>query len=539
MSYYFSSSGKPAATAYKELTTNPPPVITVDVETLSKTEREPVGLSIATSPHESFYFPLYPEPDPKLPWFLLQRPDILKVYHNCIFDLNVLGIPAIQFGEIDRENIADTIIMARLAGEVTAALVDLQWKVGRGDIWTANDMLKGNKTMLDYGEEALARKCCIDSEVTFALYEYYLDKTDMEYHNEELKVIPILIDMSNRGIKIDHEVRSRLQVKLTAEVEHLRTLCDGEGFNPASPQQVGYILAKRGNFLPFTRSKKGRGKSLATGEAIIELLDDPIAGIVLQFRHSSKLLNTYIAPIANDERIYTEFNLDAITGRVSSSNRPLQNIPPGEVRNMFLPDSGIFTDSDYSQIELRLLAYLSGDSKMKEIYDNDEDLHQFVADFMQIVRRLSKNVQFAMVYGATAGTIRETAKIRDLKRCHALKDMWFKLFPEAEYYIKSIQRDGLRDGYITTMFGRKIPLPVGYESDEACERKAINYTIQGSAAEIMKRAIVKAQHLPLVLTVHDELLTEGDTREELNGLGLESISECYTPFKSKLLTRWE
>jgi len=532
---YYHGQGK-LEDDYLKLCNSPPQFIGVDTETIGKEDRTPIGVSIATAPDTSFYFPLYPDIDPKLPWHILQDPKITKVYQNAIFDLNVLGIPSNELGPIDRDNITDTYIIAQLIGRRDKSLFDLQWEVGREDITKAADMLRGGKSMLDYPTEVVAKKCCIDAEVTLQWYLHHEDKVDKQYLARELKIIPILIDMSNRGILIDHSVRSRVEARLTKQVNYLRAIADGEGFNPGSPQQVGYILATRGVFLPWTKKKK----QFATDASVLELVDDPLAGLVLDYRHDSTLLNRYIKPIANDERFYTEFNLDAVTGRISSSKRNIQNLPPGEVRSMLLPDSGIFTDIDYSQIELRILAYLSGDRKMLEIFaDREGDIHQFVANFMRIIRKTAKNVHFGLIYGATPTCLRETAKIKDLRRCAQLIDMWFDLFKDAGYFIRETQREGLRDGYIDTLGGRRIPIPIGYENDEACMRKAINYKIQGSAAEIMKDTLIVCQHLPQAITVHDEDVFDGDVMREVVQLDLEHISPLETPITIKLLERWE
>jgi len=536
--YYFGQQDE--AEAYRQLVEWNRPVA-VDVETTSKEDKTPIGLSIAPTPWESFYFPMHSdEIDPMLPWGpVIQNPLMRKVYHNAMFDLYVMCFTEVELGDMDMSNIADTAIMLRLMPYSDVALESAQAFVGRSDIISATDLLKEKKSMLEWPEYFMARKCAIDSEVTIALYDKYLERTNMEYHDEEMKVVPVLIRMSNKGIAIDEAQRAAMEEQLTIEVNRVFKECELEGFNPGSPQQVGYILSKRGNILPKRRRRGEHGYkfTLTTDEAALELLDDPMARVILDYRHNAKILGTYIRPLKGEDRVYTEFHLEARTSRVSSRNRNLQNIPQGPLRNMMLPDSGLFTDIDYSQVELRILAYLSGDKAMQRIFDEDGDIHQFVADFMGIIRKTAKNVQFGMVYGATATTLRETAHIKDLKVCNKLIDKWFSMFPEAERYIKTVQARGLRDGFITTMFGRRIS--IAFENEDAMKRKSINYTIQGSAAEIMKRAIVMTAHLPQVLTIHDELLFDGDVTEELKLLDLVNLSPCYTPYTLKVMKCWE
>jgi len=523
---------------YEQLVSSPPSEISLDVETISLVERQPIGFAIATAPDEAWYFTTYPEMDKEveLIWPLLNNPDVTKVFFNAPFDINEFAI----LHEIDRSNIADVAVMAHLLNRGFIKLSMLAPEIGR-ETENVKDMLGPRQNMLDLPHKRVADKCINDATVTLGLYQHYKPRVDWSYFKTEMEVVPILIDMSNKGMRVDQELRGRLEAKFSKEVDYYKTLCDGEGFSPSSNQQVGYILAKRGNFLPFTKGKNGRrhGKNLSVSASVLELIDDPIAAIVINFRKANTLLNRYIKPLAGEDRIFTEYNLDAITGRISSANRNLQNIPPGEVRNMFLPDGDHFTNADYSQEELRILAHLSEDREMMRAYENHEDIHQLTADMMRIPRKIAKNTGFAMIYGATAQTIRSTAKIRDIRMCYNLLDKWFKAFRGAAEWIKGTQNAGLRNGYIETMFGRRIELPVGYENDEAIKRKAVNYTIQGTGAEIMKRALIKCKKLPLVVTVHDSMLFEGDVRIELSQLGLDSISPVCTPLDVKLLEKWE
>jgi DNA polymerase-1 len=521
----------------ERLVYSPPPVIAVDVETVSLKERMPLGFAIATSPDEAFYFNVYPEPEPEVALVipLLKNPNIKKVFHNALFDLRAL--PLIDgLEEIDRSNIADTNIMALLQGILDRKLHQLAPYVGKFAT-PADEILKPGQTMMDIPNEKRAEKCCNDAQVTLALYHYFLPKTDPEYFKVEMEVIPILIDMSLRGLKVNQRDRAELEAKLEAEVSYYRKLCEEEGFNPASNQQVGYILAKRGNFLPFTRSRK----NLKVDEEQLEFLDDPLAQVVLMFRKANKLLTTYIRPLAGEDRIYTEYNLDAIVGRISSSNRNLQNIPPGEPRNIFMPDSGTFTTGDFSQEHLRIMMYKSGDRLMQRVYLEGEmggDIHEFTARELGIPRKLAKTINYAIAYGATPKTISAQAKIKDLQRCAYFLDKWFQLFRDAAEWIKGVQEEGWRTGWAEpTLFGRRIKLPD--ESEDSVKRKAVNYPILGSDGEIMKRALIicKKYNLPLAVTVHDSITCDGDIEFPVEEL--ENIAPVHIPFEVKKTLRWE
>ena len=354
-----------------------------------------------------------------------------------------------------------------------------------------------------------------------------------------MELIPILLRMSLRGLLIDHEVRERLESKYEQEVEELKAMC--EGFNPGSPPQVGFILGKRGNMLPLKRRRNKEGKwetKISTEAEALEKLDDPLAAVVLRYRTVSKALSTYIRPYEGKERAYTRWHLEAATGRPSSTRRNLQNMRI-DLREMIIPDNGVFTNWDASQIELRCLAYISQDEEMLHIYETGGDIHQTTADFMRIDRKIAKNTNFAMIYGGSDETIMETAHILNRRRATELREMWFDLYRGAARWIQMIQEKGMEDGYVETLYGRKLALPIGRESPAEIARKAVNYPIQASASEIIKRAMIKCQNLPLVMQLHDELMADGDVSEEVVGMGLENIAPFRTPYEIRTSRRWE
>jgi len=538
--FYYYGEIEPRAGLYTDFLTDPK-VIAVDTETISLKERIAIGVGISPNPRMAFYFPLFPEPSSYIPWNLLKDPGIKKIFQNAPFDLLCL-----REYEIHNGNVGDTNVIAQLLNIRPAKLVDLASYMGMNDgkfyeVHTVPEILGKGKIMLDLPEETVAMKCCQDAVATYAIHDFLLPKVNEDYYNTEMELIPILIDMSFRGILLDQEVRTRLEKSLEKEINYYIDLAHTDGFNPGSSQQVGYILAKRGaysvfNRIPFTRGGRSGKKQLATSVEILEKMNDPLAAMVLDYRAKSKLLSTYIRPWAREERAYTRFHLDAVTGRISSTDRNLQNIPKGEVRNMFLPDSGIWTDADFSQIELRVLAYVSGDREMQYIYESGGDIHQTTADFLGIPRRPSKNVNFSMIYGATDETIMETAHIKSLSRAKQLKKMWFEKYKEAGDWIQTMQEEALRNPYAITLFGREIKLPtLDEESEDKIQRKAVNYPIQGGAAEIFKRAMIRCRNLLIVLQVHDELIFDGMV--ELPKL--DDIAPFETPIEVKYLQCWE
>ncbi len=217
---------------------------------------------------------------------------------------------------------------------------------------------------------------------------------------------------------------------------------------------------------------------------------------------------------------------------------------------MLIPDNGIWTDVDWSQLEPRVLCYLSGDKEMEYIFSQpkylpsgernpEADIHLQVAEFMNIQRRMGKTVNLAMTYGATDETLMEQSGIQSIQRVRQLKEMWGKKFPQAWDWIESRQMDALRTGVARTIFGRNIRLPTEEEeSVDGIKRKAIDYPCQGSAAEILKRGLIQMQDLNLSLQVHDELLVDGFI-PEWRFKPLEDIAPFHTPVEVKYLERWQ
>ncbi len=336
----------------RDLVESPPPIISIDVETISLEERIPVGFSIATSPVESWYFKTFPEWDEEVELVrpLLNNPAIKKVFHNAPFDLR--SLPLVY--DIDSSNIADTNVMARLLGHIETKLTELSSELFGEAIESTPDLFARHqvKNFLGVPQEEIGAMCASHSRVTLRLFHEFFDKIDKDYFDVEMKVIPILISMSLRGLKVCQADRERIDQQLESELAYYKKICDDENFNPGSNQQVGFVLAKRKNFLPMTKSKK----QLQVSAEQLEFLDDPLASVILSYRRIQKILSTYIRPLEGKDRIYTSYNLDAVVGRISSSNENIQNIPGAEpsrgylpegCRFIFEPDSGMFTTGDF------------------------------------------------------------------------------------------------------------------------------------------------------------------------------------------------
>ena len=407
---------------------------------------------------------------------------------------------------------------------------------------TTNDQLP---TTFDTIENRLCQYL-LNPEVAFNPYkepDWEALKADADlwnlYNEVELPLVPVLREMEAAGVRFDIDKLKQAEASLTAELNELEqriyTLA-GETFNINSPRQVGEILFDKLKL--DTKAKKSKSGQYSTSEEILLGLKDrhAIVGLILDFRALSKLITTYIAAlpsyIAEDGKIHTTYNQTVTaTGRLSSSNPNLQNLPIRSERGRFIreaviPDEGcLFLSADYSQIELRLMAHFSQDEHMLAAFRSGQDIHAATAakiyglPIEQITkeqRRKAKTANFGIIYGISAFGL---AQQLDCSRTEAkqLIDDYFAAFPRVIQYIESQKELARQRGYAETLFGRKRYLP-DINSHNAtvrsfAERNAVNAPIQGTAADIIKMAMVSIAHelkqeglkTQMIMQVHDEL----------------------------------
>ena len=375
-----------------------------------------------------------------------------------------------------------------------------------------------------------------------------LRETDMErlFTEIEMPLVFTLADMENEGIAVCgdalKEYADKLAVRI-AELEKQIYEAAGEEFNINSPRQLGLIL--------FEKLELPCGKKTKTGySTAAEVLDRlaaeyPIVADVLEYRQLTKLKSTYADGLVNyireDGRIHTSFNQTiTATGRLSSTDPNLQNIPMrielGRlIRKAFVPKEGfLFLDSDYSQIELRVLAHMSGDEKLLEAYRQAQDIHRITAsqvfhvpfdEVTDLQRRNAKAVNFGIVYGISSFGLSQDLCISK-KEAAEYMERYFETYPEIKGFLDGLVTEAGEKGYATTMFGRRRPVPELFSSNfqqrSFGERIAMNSPIQGTAADIIKIAMIRvhdrllSENLKsrLILTVHDELLVETAAGEE-------------------------
>jgi len=542
-----------------------PTQVGVDTETLSVSDITLLGIGMAPTSDDGFYItPDDPDFDRVIFW--LQDPDVSKIYHNAPFDLRVL-----RDYDIDVDNVNDTALMARLYPEQSAVLEDCSFWVQRQTQSMKHTFAEhGVSKVADLPFEVLAQKCCQDAMATRALYDYYAERIDMDYYRWLRPMFGILNKISRQGILLDQGRLEELNTYYGRKIMQFRQICQAQGFKVSSPKQVGHFLASRGNFLPLTR----KGGQLISDDEHLAKMSDPMAHIVLEYRHASKMESTYIRPFLEQARAYTTLRMDAGTGRVNSTNagseqpdRNLQNIPKNaerkqddvsSVRSAFIPDNGIFTKMDMSQAELRILAELSQDPAMMDLFAHDEDIHGWVQERTGLSRVLCKNLNFGIMYGGDVQTIANFLHMSDTVRVQELLDLYREMFPQAWDWLLEMEELGMAQGYITTRWGRPLRLPAeqGEKHLRNCSR---NYPIQGTAFEIMTQVMLDPsvlQHLDITrLQLHDELIfdgyveIEGMVRNEAKTLKegcptydvrgrLANVSGFYAPLEVQLVARW-
>ena len=394
------------------------------------------------------------------------------------------------------------------------------------------------------------------------------------YCDIEMRLMPVLLSMERFGVAIDTNVLKDISAEISGHIEELRSQIielAGEDFNIDSPKQLGRILFEVLG-LDTKKSKKNRnGWSTAVLEKLRE--DHPLPDKVIEYRELTKLRSTYLDTLPmlvdrEDGRIHTSFNQTVTTtGRLSSSDPNLQNIPVRtelgrRIREAFVaPEGGVFLSADYSQIELRLLAHLSGDEGLIDAFLSGEDFHAHTAsdvfgvsvdEVTPEMRSRAKAVNFGIVYGQQAFGLGQTLHI-PMAEAQEMIDRYYEAYPKVRSYLDGVVAKAHEDGYATTMFGRKRHIPELRSSNVNLrhfgERTAMNHPMQGSAADIIKLAMIQVNkrrreeglHAHMVLQVHDELdfecpLDEADAMAALVADVMDNVVELKVPLIADVQT---
>ena len=527
--------------------------VSVDTETTSTDamKAELVGLSFSIEENKAFYVPIPSERDEALKIVnifkgVYESPDLMKIGQNIKYDIIVLANYGVKFnGPIFDTMIAHYVLQPELRHNMDyMAEVYLNYKTIHIDE-LIGPKGKGQKNMRSLSPSEVYKYASEDADVTLKLkniFEVELKKNGLYslFEEIEMPLVPVLARMEMNGVRVDTEslaeTSRQFAERMSTIEKEIHEMADMD-FNISSPKQVGEVLFDKLKIVD--KAKKTKTGQYVTSEDVLQNLKSrhPIVEKILDYRGYKKLLSTYVDSLPQlinpkTGHIHTSYNQAVTsTGRLSSSDPNLQNIPirdenGKEVRKAFIPDEGCeFFSADYSQIELRIMAHLSQDENMIEAFTQGYDIHAATAAKIYKIpieevtadqRRKAKTANFGIIYGITVFGLAERMEVSRAE-AKELIDGYFATYPKVrEYMDRSIQMARER-GYTETMFSRRCMLP-DINSHNAvvrgyAERNAINTPIQGSAADIIKIAMVRidrrmqAENMrsKMILQVHDEL----------------------------------
>lgn len=565
-----------------------------ETDSISQVEANLVGMSFSFKEGEAFYIPVSHDEGQQLQKELvlerlkpiLENEKIGKIGHNIKYDYVVMKNHGINISGI----IFDTMIAAYLLNPNARAqsLSDLAFSEFGIEMTKIEELIGKGKNQLTFNCTKCEDACIYaaeDADVTWRLY-LHLKKELKENDQEELlskiemPLITVLGDMELAGIKLDSAKLEKSSVEIAERIEELRkSICKrgGEEFNIGSPAQLTKILFEKlklqDKFENIRELKKLKSGSYSTNAQELEKLRglDPIIEEIFEYRELTKLKNTYIdvlPKLVNSKtgRIHTNYN-QAITqtGRLSSSDPNLQNIPirtaeGKKIREAFVADEGqVLISADYSQIELRVVAHIAKDREMLSIFKEGRDIHTETAakvygvteaKVTPAMRRIAKIINFGIIYGVSAhGLKQQTGLSRE--EGQKLIDKYFTLHPAIKEYTKKMVEQAKELGYVETIFGRRRYLSEiksnNFAVRGAAERMAINMPVQGTAADLMKLAMIDvAQSLPkyspkstVLLQVHDELIvetpaTEAEKVAEFLKTKMDKVVELSVPIETSV-----
>ena len=547
--------------------------VAIDTETdgLDAVSCRLVGISLATRPGHACYIPLAHGIGEGLALAddvpsqlaeadvlarlkpLLQDASIMKILQNAKFDLQVLGQRNIEVHPVE-----DTMLMsyALAAGQRGHGMDELsELYLGHKPI-SIKELLGTGKSQITFDQVPLEKAtpyAAEDADITFRLWqmmrpELVKDRVVSVYQTTEKPLVPVIVDMEKNGICVDRNVLSRLSgefaQKMAAMEEDIYKFA-GETFNIASPKQLGDILFDK---MGLPGGKKTKTGAWGTGADVLEGLaaeGHDLAAQVLEWRGLAKLKSTYtdaLPEFINPEtgRIHTSYSLaSTTTGRLASSDPNLQNIPirtedGRRIRTAFVAEKGnLLVSADYSQIELRLLAHIADIDSLRQAFADGQDIHAMtasemfgvpLADMTAETRRRAKAINFGIIYGISAFGLANQLGISRGEASDYIK-AYFEKFPGIKNYMEAVKQEAHAQGYVSTLFGRRIYLREIDSKIPArrafAERAAINAPIQGSAADIIRRAMIamppvlkkKSPKSRMLLQVHDELIFEAPESE--------------------------
>ncbi len=540
-------------------------IISVDCETssLDPINAELVGISFSCDINEAYYIPIAHKDVKSLNKDLvikkvkkvLEDPSIKKIGQNIKYDLIIFR----KYG-INIEPIEDTMLLSYTldAGNNRHNMDTLsEIHLGHKTI-TYKELVGSGKKQLNFSEVNLkdaTKYAAEDADVTLRLYNILKERVDNEKLNKiyevfEKPMVKLLSKLEMNGIKIDDSYLKKLSKKFEERLKKKEKdiyKISGKKFNIGSPKQLGEIIY---NDLKIAKQKKTKKGSLATSAKILEDLSSTghkFPQLVLQWRQDSKLKSTYTDALQDHinqktKRVHTSFLLAATnTGRLASSDPNLQNIPiksadGKEIRKAFVADkNNILISADYNQIEMRILADMADVKQLKKAFRNNQDIHSLTASQVfgvqinkvnEDLRRKAKAINFGIIYGITQYGLAKQISVSNQEALDFINE-YFKKFPEIKDYMNSTIKFCRKNGYVSNIFGRRIHLrginDKNFSVRSFQERAAINAPIQGSAADIIRLAMIEIDKLienekkiraKMLLQIHDELVFESSIKDQ-------------------------
>ena len=519
-----------------------------------------VGISLSVEPYQAAYIPLAHQylgvPD-QLPLTevlaklkpVLENPEVKKIAQNAKFDYSILANYGIKVNGIAFDTMLESYVLNSTERHDMDSMANryLNHKTITYDELTKVDKKKVTIDAIEV--EKTTQYAAEDADITLQLHEKLWPELEKDqeltklFTDIEMPLAIVLAEMERTGVLVDAKQLNDYSIELTKqlmEIEAQLQSLAGEKFNPASPKQIQAILFDKHN-LPVLK-KTPKGDPSTSEEVLSELANEyELPRMILFYRGLAKLKNTYtdklplmISPI--DHRIHTNYNqIGTITGRLSSNDPNLQNIPVRNeegrrIRQAFIAPKGCkIISADYSQIELRIMAHLSQDESLLNAFAHDKDIHRVTAgeilgkaesEVTNEERRRAKAVNFGLIYGMSAFGLSKQINI-PRKEAQFYIDRYFERYPGVQQYMEQTRQLAAEQGYVETLSGRRLYLPKirstnGIEKRGA-ERAAINAPMQGTAADIIKTAMIKmsewiknqsADNIKMVMQVHDELVFE-------------------------------
>lgn len=552
-------------------------VISLDTETTSTNaiEAQLVGLSFAIEEKKAYYVPVPEQADEAQNIVnrfkpIYENPNTLKVGQNIKYDLEVLR----SYGVALQGPLFDTMVAHYLLQPELRHNMDFMAEVYLNYETVHIDALigpkgKAQKNMRELAPSEVYNYACEDADITLQLKNVLQPKlveagVERLFNEVEMPLIPVLAEMECNGVRIDTAAlkeTSQVFTERMLQLEQEIYQAAGKTFNVASPKQVGDILF--GEMKIIDKPKKTKTGQYVTSEEVLQTLRSkhPIVAHILDYRALKKLLGTYVDALPKlinprTGHIHTSFNQAVTaTGRLSSSDPNLQNIPVRgedgkEIRKCFIPEEGCeFFSADYSQIELRVMAHLSQDANMLDAFREGYDIHAAtaakiynkpVSEVTRDERTKAKRANFGIIYGITVFGLADRLNI-ERAEAKQLIDGYFKMFPQVQQYMEQAKETARANGYVETFFHRRRYLPdinSGNATVRAiAERNAINAPIQGSAADIIKVAMVRIFQRfqrenirsKMILQVHDELNFSvlPTEKEQVERIVMEEMQAAY------------